>query len=223
MCEYSFDFLYARDILKIKRLTNPSPSDSDPTSQLTFLASMTSTSKSGVVTRKVGPEAAAQIRPFRDRLLKSTPTGSSPEQQTIAKAFGYDGIGHSVPPRGLENLVADLESGSLSGLIMLQSLVKVGSKPGGRFDVEYSTSADLKNGLLKAKVSTSEPGAPNAPAVLKAIRDDLQASAKRIIQCLESVRRVKVASLILSFTVDSSNSIFCITKFSNYCIRNISY
>jgi hypothetical protein len=181
------------------------------------LASITSTSKSGVVIRKVGPDAAAQIRPFRDRLIKSVVSGSSPEQQTIAKAFGYDGIGHSVPPRGLENLVADLEAGSLSGLIMLQSLVKVGSKPGGRFDVEYSTSADMKNGVLKAKVSTSEPGAPNAPAVLKAIRDDLQASAKRVIQCVESVRRVKVASMVLSFTVDSNNSIFCI---GGYGIRS---
>ena len=44
---------------------------SDPASQRTYLSSYSATAKSGAVARRVGADAAAQVRPLRDRLTRA--------------------------------------------------------------------------------------------------------------------------------------------------------
>lgn len=179
----------------------------DPSTQRLTLSSWLFTSKSGTVSRRTGADAHSQLRRLRDRLVTGA-TGATP----VAQAFGFDGLGQGVPPQGLDNLLGDLEAGSLQGITMLQARVKLGPRPAGHFAVEYSldnTPAGSK-AVLRARLANGEAATAAATQALRAVRDDLQSSAKRMIITAEAVRRVKITGAEFEFVVDSSGACHCV-------------
>jgi len=151
-----------------------------------------------MVIRKAGVDAAGHVKHLREKLALSV---SSP-QASVASAFGSDGVPQGVPVQGLDNLLADLGSGKLEGILMLQARPPGPRKGVISMEVQYVVGKEGKP-YLRARLPSSEPPNTAASSSLKAFREELQAMAKRILLCLESSRKVRVLpGLVLEFVCE---------------------
>ena len=150
--------------------------------------------------RKSGADAAGRVRRLRDTLSLGATTPTSP----VASAFGSDGLPQGVPVQGLDNLLADLAAGKLYGIYMLQARPPPGTRPGQTLlEVEYGLGKEGKP-VLKARLAGAAGGAnAETTKALKAFKDELQSTSKRVVQHVEAVRRVTVmGGLTLEYTAD---------------------
>jgi len=180
------------------------------TSKLALSVWLYTSSKTGNVSKRTTLDTAS-LKKWRDKLLTGIPPGTP-----VAQVFGFDGVGQGVPPQGLDNLLSDLDSGNLEGIAMLQARVRLGARPGGHFEVEYTldnTPAGTKPILRPrlASTDTSSTGS-NAAAVaaLRSAREELLAAVKRMIVTVEGVRKVRVLSGVFEFVADSGNNVHCV-------------
>lgn len=126
----------------------------------------------------------------------------------IATAYGFDSIGQGVPPAGLENLLTDIETGNLDGITMLQLRAPVPSKSQSktstayRIDVEYISDTPGKPSI-KIRLGEGEISTPTSTTILKSLREELVASAKRIVQCVEQ-KGCRIYACTFEFVSDRS-------------------